>query len=373
MEVRSVLGDHRVRSTCTLGWSAAVLGFGIAGLQWTPGLDPAAAAGALSSEVQQQTVRLPALDRGRAGEGFDELAGRLQATERRLARVERAARGASEGNRAIEAAWGSVALVLIGYGLYHQDTGVSWRLASAAGNGNPGTAAPDGLADDERALPSSYYAASTGFLIAGNRIVTNRHVAEPWWRNQAAQAAIAAGFVPRYTALRAYFPGLARRIDLKVAATSAEADIAILEAGTPVERPPLRLGPSDPRVRSGDRVVVVSYPLGFDAILARADEGVARHIRDRFGDEEPALARALADRQMVRPLAAVGHVADVLPDRLVYDAATTYGSSGGPVLNAAGEVVAVNYGGMDDFAGVRFGVPVNFLHRLLGSSGSLPR
>lgn len=368
--------SERARLACTVAWSLALLGFIVAGLQWPAGVDArdvARAQAAPSSHVKQQLAKLRELEQQtlHIGSRFEDVTRELQAAERRLARIERAAHEAEDGSHSIEAAQKSVAFVLVGYGLYHKDTGASWRLTVE--DERPGSDGQDGQAEDERALASSYYATATGFLIDGNRIVTNRHVAEPWWKNDSAEAAIASGFVPRYTALRAYFPGLARRVDLKVAAVSAEADVAILEAATPVQRPPLRLAAPDPRLQGGDRVVVVSYSMGFDAILARADEAVARHLRDRFGDEEPAFARALADRHLVRPLAAVGHVGDVLPDRLVYDAATTHGSSGGPVLNTAGEVVAVNYGGMVEFAGVRFGVPVRFVHRLLRGPGNLPK
>lgn len=258
----------------------------------------------------------------------------------------------------------SVALLLVGYGLYDKDTGRSWRLVSID-DGDPRH--PDGQAEpsDDRAAREAYYTTGTGFVIAGNQIVTNRHVAQPWWRDHSGEAAIERGFEPRYTALRAYFPGESQPVELQVPAVSPEADIAILTTATPLKRTPLKLAPLGRDLHAGERIVIISYPAGFDALLAKADEAVAQDLRARFGDHEPALARALARENLVTPLVAVGHVGDVLPGRLVYDAVTGPGSSGGPVLNAAGEVVAVNYGGMDEFPGVRFGVPVRFVHRLL--------
>ena len=50
-----------------------------------------------------------------------------------------------------------------------------------------------------------YY--GTGFLVErGGLVLTNRHVAEPWWNDAAAQAFQAQGFQPRFVRLRAFFP-----------------------------------------------------------------------------------------------------------------------------------------------------------------------
>lgn len=84
----------------------------------------------------------------------------------------------------------------------------------------------------------------------------------------------------------------------------------------------------------------------------------------------PALADELARQRLISPLVTLGHVGDVLPATIVYDAASTFGSSGGPLLNAAGDVIGVNYAGMTQFAGARFGVPIRFVHRLLTRSGT---
>lgn len=317
------------------------------------------------SSLERQRARLRELERERARTElrFGALVRQLQAAQQRLAQLEHEA---PDLGRSLDAARRSVAFLLIGYGFYEKGTGRPWRLVSIDDGAAPHPDGQEEQAEDNAVLGASYTTA-TGFLIAGNRIVTNRHVAEPWWEDDSAEAAIGRGFEPRYTALHAYFPGAPGPVDLRLVSVSPETDVAILEATAPVERPPLKLAPSGRRVTAGDRVIVISYPTGFEALLAKADEAVARDVRDRFGDKEPALARALADKNLIRPLVAVGHVADGLPGRIVYDAATTYGSSGGPVLNAAGEVIAVNYGGMENFAGVRFGVPVRFVQRLLNT------
>ena len=48
----------------------------------------------------------------------------------------------------------------------------------------------------------------TGFLVDRSGLVlTNRHIAQPWWRNEAAEPLLEDGFEPRFRYLRAYFPG----------------------------------------------------------------------------------------------------------------------------------------------------------------------
>ena len=51
--------------------------------------------------------------------------------------------------------------------------------------------------------------------------------------------------------------------------------------------------------------------------------------------------------------------------RLVYDAETTSGGSGGPVFGPDGTVVGVNFAVTRDFGGSNFGVPIRFVRELL--------
>lgn len=50
---------------------------------------------------------------------------------------------------------------------------------------------------------------------------------------------------------------------------------------------------------------------------------------------------------------------------MVYDAETTHGGSGGPVLNMQGEVVAVNTAIIPEFGGSNLGVPAEHIRALL--------
>jgi serine protease Do len=56
---------------------------------------------------------------------------------------------------------------------------------------------------------------------------------------------------------------------------------------------------------------------------------------------------------------------DVLPDKIVYDAQTTSGCSGGPLFNDHGQVIGINFAMVRDFGGSNFAIPVRFGESLL--------
>jgi S1-C subfamily serine protease len=78
-----------------------------------------------------------------------------------------------------------------------------------------------------------------------------------------------------------------------------------------------------------------------------------------------ALLRELAGLRLVRPVVTQGALNDVTPGKLVYDAETTSGGSGGPVFGPDGTVIGVNFAITRDFDGSNFGVPIRFARALL--------
>ena len=68
-------------------------------------------------------------------------------------------------------------------------------------------------------------------------------------------------------------------------------------------------------------------------------------------------------------MASRGIVGQRSPETVVYDAETTYGGSGGPVLDVEGRVIAINSAIIPEYGGSNFGVPAAFARRLLEESG----
>lgn len=207
----------------------------------------------------------------------------------------------------------------------------------------------------------------TGFLIdSKGSIVTNRHVAEPWWKDKDDQKIIARGFQPRMTSFRAFFPRQNEGIDVKAEKSAASVDLALLRAD--VRRRGIPVLPLDRTMSGavpGQPVVVVGYPSALEALLAKAETSVVRQILDAHGTSRAEIAEALGGRGLIRPATTQGHISDVTPSDIVFDAQTTQGGSGGPVFNKYGKVIAVEYAVLQRFGGNSFGLPIAHVFELL--------
>jgi serine protease Do len=73
----------------------------------------------------------------------------------------------------------------------------------------------------------------------------------------------------------------------------------------------------------------------------------------------------LARRHLIRPVTTQVHIGDVLPDKIVYDAQTTSGGSGGPLFNDQGKVIGINFAMVREFGGSNFAIPVRYGTSLL--------
>jgi S1-C subfamily serine protease len=207
----------------------------------------------------------------------------------------------------------------------------------------------------------------TGFLVRfDGRIVTNHHVAEPWWSNDDLKELLDRGAAAYVLSYKAYFPGKSEGISAKLDRISSRADVATLklEAPAPPHVSLLELDDRSEASVTGDPVVLIGYPTGIEGILARAGPDVAQKIAgDTHGVSQ--IVSQLASQQLIRPTTTQGHIGDVLKDKIVYDAATTSGGSGGPLFNRNGKVIGVNFAILNGFGGSNMAVPVRYASELL--------
>jgi DNA-binding response OmpR family regulator len=208
----------------------------------------------------------------------------------------------------------------------------------------------------------------TGFTAAREgRIMTNRHVAEPWWKNEKLGDLASQGLQAEISEIHAYFPGDPRAFKAEIQDISKETDLATMRVED-LKRPVLTIDPSQNASRPGEAIVLMGYATGLAAILARTDEDTAQQIVKQNAGAPSRILDELARRNLIHPLITQGHIGDVLPDKIVFDAQTTSGGSGGPLFNPEGKVIGVTYAVLEGFGGSNFGIPIRLSEPLLAGT-----
>ena len=174
------------------------------------------------------------------------------------------------------------------------------------------------------------------------------------------------GVAPEVLSYEAYFPGKAAAIQAKLGRISSTADVATLklQAPAPAGRELLELDGRKEATVTGEPVVLMGYPAGVEGILARAGSDVVKKIAAGSQDVSQVMSQ-IASQRLIRPTTTQGHIGDVLQDKIVYDAATTSGGSGGPLFNRDGKVIGINFAIIKDFGGSNLAVPVRYASDLL--------
>ncbi|MEM8687032.1 MAG: serine protease, partial [Pseudomonadota bacterium] len=293
----------------------------------------------------------------------------VEAHEKRLAELER--RWAA-GRRAIAQSSSSVIFLQGSYGFKEEASGRMLRHVVTS-DGRPvltrfGTPR---LSLDGTGPVAARQLTGTGFVVKGTGVmVTNRHVALPWEKASDTKSLESAGLMPVMIRFEGFFPGTPDPLGVSLVGASETADLALIKSTDQGEMPKdLGLPLAAQKPAPGDQVIILGYPTGLRSMLARAGETFVRKLQaakiSGFWD----IAAALAREGRIRPLASQGIVGQIAAETIVYDAQTTHGGSGGPVLNAAGEVLAVNSAIVPKFGGSNLGVPVSSVLELLASEG----
>ena len=161
--------------------------------------------------------------------------------------------------------------------------------------------------NDSSGTPS---ALGSAFLVAPRLLVTNAHVAD------AGSPVLAVGPV---------------RIPLKILRTDEKNDLALLSVDVDLTSRPLPLASA--AVSPGEQVFAIGNPEGLEKTIS---QGIISGLRKR------------GDRDLLQVTSPISH-----------------GSSGGPILNAKGEVVGVAVGMLEDGQNLNFAVPVAYVRAIL--------
>ena len=222
------------------------------------------------------------------------------------------------------------------------------------------TGKPIRAAYDGTPITSNF--SGTGFLVSSKGIVlTNRHIAEPSWRESKVPYTEyygRRGTTIKFEVLRAFFPEIKDPFPLEIVKVSTDVDIAILKfEPNDLDLPVFNLDMSGKNVRIGEPVILLGYPAGINAFFGKTDQKV---VDELIMLPVLRVAEELSMRKLIRPLATQGHVTDFTSDKIIYDAQTTVGGSGGPLININGDVIGINYGILRSFKGSNFAVPIKF-------------
>ena len=294
------------------------------------------------------------------------LRNQLNAVESRLQKIETEGKFAE---KIIESYEPSICLIHVVLALRDRTTGLRLHYAGVTSSGAP-TA-------DEHNNPLLSLTGSgpevrldifgTGFLASNNgQILTNHHVAEPWWQNDELKEMLDQGLEPVIAEMTAYFPGVPHGVAIQTEKISSAADVAVVKGNISelgIKQIALADGRRSPV--SGGPVVLLGYPTALDAILARAGLETLQSIATASKGDPKQVMEELARRNLIRPITTQGHIGDVLPDKIVYDAQTTSGGSGGPLFNNEGKVIGINFAMVREFGGSNFAIPVGYGKSLL--------
>jgi S1-C subfamily serine protease len=250
----------------------------------------------------------------------------------------------------------------VGESAMKEEVSQHWRAAGEADLPQPGRHAPPGAGLEhaynttaaamgratvgitvQRVDPGTGAAAQnlgSGFFVAPGYVLTNYHVVE-----QAVSAAVTV-----HSPSEAIYPAT-------LALYEASSDLAVLRVHTPTRSDVLPRGDSD-RVRTGDIVMAEGNMVGLGNTFT---SGIVADRRNSF---------VVNGRQY--------------PDMLQTDVTLNHGSSGGPLVNLAGEVIGINtaiYTPGGAYTGIGFAIPINSARPLLrkvaelgaGGGAELPR
>jgi CheY-like chemotaxis protein/S1-C subfamily serine protease len=294
------------------------------------------------------------------------LQNQLTAVESRLQKLETEGQ---IGQTIIQSYEQSVCLIHVVLAFRDRATGMRLRYANVTSSGEPATDQQNNplvsLTGDGPEVRIDVF--GTGFVASANgQILTNHHVVEPWWQNDDMKEMLDQGLEPVITEMTAYFPSISHGIAISTEKISSAADVAVVKGNlSELGLKQIALADGRDSAVSGRPVVLLGYPTALDAILARAGAETIESVATASNGDSKQLMEELARRHLIRPTATQGHIGDVLRDKIVYDAQTTSGGSGGPLFGNDGKVIGINFAIVRTFGGSNFAIPVGFGKLLL--------
>ena len=191
--------------------------------------DPSPPSDSEELQLQQQSQDLRSQIASSGTQNISALQNQLSVVEERLQRLEA---GGKIAQTIIQTYEPSVCLIHVVVAFRERSTGLRLRYAGVTSAGEPET--------DEHSNPLAGVTGrgpdvhvdvlGTGFLVSDKgQILTNHHVAEPWWDNDDLKEMTDQGVDPVVIEMRAYFPGIGHGVSMTTEKISPDADVALLK------------------------------------------------------------------------------------------------------------------------------------------------
>jgi len=297
----------------------------------------------------------------------EELAQRLTSNVERLEALEQRSHAIG---RVIAESMSSVAFLQGAYGLRERSSGKMLRhMVNDAGVPLISPIGQPLLSPEGDGPVAEVHFLGTGFSVGeSGALITNRHLALPWEENSGTEASAFENLEPVMIKFIAYLPGSAEAVPVELLLASESSDLAVLRrVGDFQTTPSLKLAAAPPV--PGDEVIVMGYPTGLRSMLAQSGDAFIEELQKAENTGFWSVAERLAEEGYIAPLASRGIVGQITLATIVYDAETTYGGSGGPVLDMNGDVVAVNAAILPEYGGSNLGIPAAKVRVLLEQAG----
>ncbi len=108
-------------------------------------------------------------------------------------------------------------------------------------------------------------------------------------------------------------------------------------------------------------------------MLALLPEKEAIAVENEYGGSLVVLLDQLAKRKLIKPLTTQGHITDLYKNRIVFDAATSEGSSGTPLFGESGQVIGITFAVLVDERAANFAAPIGTKIEQLKKAGWKPQ
>jgi serine protease Do len=309
--------------------------------------------GSIEERLEQQNIRSLSQEELLALQS--EVKSRLADTMERLASLEDSSNKAS---RVIAAATPAVVFLLGSYGFVEPDSGRMFHYTEPSPGIVKYNFEEEGKVFEVIFTGTAFVGSGTGMLL------TNRHVVEPWRGEPIPDITQGRQLSPRILKILAYYPGVSDPVAVEVVQVGEQLDLALLKSIQAIAGvKPLEIEPQIPQ--PGDEILLLGYPTGLRALVARVSTEFLASITPNGATEFWELAQQLSAAGYIKPLASSGIISQVTEHFIVYDAETTFGGSGGPVLDLNGHVIAINTAVLPEFGGSNMGLPAANMQQFL--------